>query len=286
MAKEINYHLVEKTVYHIDYHQFLKLLIGNDEKINHEELSKGNPVIKALFYTVTSHLGNGEEIKNKYFRDPTKQSLLTKLPILSSPRLLTFEVGLIPDRERLLKVYPFLERYFKKTGDIYDIFEETNYFYADVNTIFKMEALKQISKTNAEERNIKFVTRLDETEMIDIINACKADKAKGGYFEKIGYVVIHGEEDRRDLNGNKYLWVQTGVGSLVLDSYKITDYEMETKPTFNHPADLTKELRAALAKRFGEEYITSLLSHNISLAQEEAEQLRLSLTEQVKKPAL
>lgn len=130
--------------------------------------------------------------------------------------------------------------------------------------------------------NLEFLPQLTEEEMIELINFCMIQRdskreVKTSPRELIDHIKIFGEQDRRDLNGNQYFYVQTAHGILVLSCYKISDFHMTTDDYgfyTKYPSVCYDEaLRIFMTKRFGESYIKALYQKQVKAANKEVETL-------------
>ncbi len=131
---------------------------------------------------------------------------------------------------------------------------------------------------------LNYVTRLGEQGFIDLINFCITKQndrnLESGFLVKdstVSSVRIHDEMDRRDLDGDRYLWVCSFDGVKVLDGYVVKDFDMAIDNTGlcgrATATDYTASMREFMAKRFGKEYIKAVYAHQMLKAEKEMNRL-------------
>lgn len=140
---------------------------------------------------------------------------------------------------------------------------------------------------------LEFITRLGEQGFIELINFC-IEKQNKRYQEEgistqifpIDGVVIHNELERKDLNGNYYIWVCSFYGERALSSYTIKDFYMNVDNIGLYgrstAINYTTDMREFMAKLFGKEYIKALFQYQTSEAEKEMNRLLDCLSKEKK----
>lgn len=126
---------------------------------------------------------------------------------------------------------------------------------------------------------VEFFLRLSQDDVKELIADCiKSDLDKGGWSvgnHTADEVLIYVEEDRKDLNGERWAWVR-GVSHArsipnFFASYRVNDFYMSFEEHLSH--EYNNVLRAFMTRKFGEEYIEALYARRVSEATLESKQL-------------
>lgn len=129
--------------------------------------------------------------------------------------------------------------------------------------------------------DLKYITQLDEQEMIELINFCIRENNKKQELDEIEIDSVVVLKDRKDLDGNKYIRIYSAAneGVLQLHWYKLTDYSMQTDDLCLKQTDLSEYYKVFLANKFGESYLSDLYNFRVTAAFHEI----LNINEQVQK---
>jgi len=116
--------------------------------------------------------------------------------------------------------------------------------------------------------NLNYITTLKDEEWIALINFSMQHHCRKKGIEPpkaITWVERHQEPNRKDLNGNQYVLINTGDGIHTLDTYRASDFHLCTQNVGLYgeypPIVLDQELRIFLATRFKEAYVKSFGSY-------------------------
>lgn len=129
-------------------------------------------------------------------------------------------------------------------------------------------------------KEFNFLNRLEKPQdIIDILNRCidtineEYDRAGiPGHHPYVDNINISDEPDRRDINGARYMYVESMSGLLYNPTVVIYDFAMESLG--NNARDFSDVLKRFMTEHFGEEYLQALLAKRQVDAQHEVNELK------------
>lgn len=123
---------------------------------------------------------------------------------------------------------------------------------------------------------MKYFNLLTKEEILEIVNKCiSAENFAKSYrvLDEADYIEVEGQEDRVDLNNNRYFWVQAwNTGRLIskyIASYEFYDFDVTLSGQSSEV--LNGALRLFMAKRFGKDYVEDLFNYHLAKAQAESD---------------
>lgn len=128
-------------------------------------------------------------------------------------------------------------------------------------------------------KEFHFLNRLSDEDIIDLLNRCidkiNSENDKNGIPRQEPYVDtvnISSEPDRRDINGARYMYVESMSGLLYNPTVVIYDFAMESLG--NNARDFSDVLKRFMTETFGEEYLEMLKEKRRTDAQLEVNELK------------
>lgn len=123
---------------------------------------------------------------------------------------------------------------------------------------------------------MKYFNLLTEAEILELVNKCIGAEnfAKSyGALDDADYIEVEGQEDRVDLNNNRYFWVQAWNTSRSMSKYiaSYEFYDFDVTLSGQSSEVLNGALRLFMAKRFGKDYVEDLFNYHLAKAQAESD---------------
>lgn len=125
---------------------------------------------------------------------------------------------------------------------------------------------------------MNFFNLLTNDEVLDLVNECIEEKNIQEDWDKTELaevVTINDEEDRKDENGVRYVWVRAynRKHGFIKHITSYNFYDFEVKAALYKPGILDNTLRCFMTRRFGEKYISALYNYRLAKIQAESEML-------------